>query len=86
MGIFGRVQSFEMTILTKQKESIKSIDKQLLWRAYELMQVSKSLAELYEENKDVCSKYVHSTSRGHEAIQLATGLQLTGTRLCGTLL
>jgi 2-oxoisovalerate dehydrogenase E1 component len=76
MGIFGRVQSFEMTILTKQKESIKSIDKQLLWRAYELMQVSKSLAELYEENKDVCSKYVHSTSRGHEAIQLATGLQL----------
>jgi 2-oxoisovalerate dehydrogenase E1 component len=77
MGIFGRVQSFEMAILTKQKESIKSIDKQLLWRAYELMQVSKSLAELYEENKDVCSKYVHSTSRGHEAIQLATGLQLT---------
>jgi 2-oxoisovalerate dehydrogenase E1 component len=77
MGIFGRVQSFEMAILTKQKESIKSIDKQLLWRAYELMQVSKSLAELYEEKKEICSKYVHSTSRGHEAIQLAAGLQLT---------
>ena len=77
MGIFGRVQSFEMAILTRQKQSIKSIDKQMLWRAYELMQVSKSLAELYEEKKEICSKYVHSTSRGHEAIQLAAGLQLT---------
>lgn len=34
------------------------------------------MAETYDENKQVCSKYVHSTSRGHEAIQLATALQL----------
>ncbi len=33
------------------------------------------MAEVYEANRTVC-KYVHSTSRGHEAIQLATGLQL----------
>ncbi|MBL7874061.1 MAG: tungsten formylmethanofuran dehydrogenase [Cyclobacteriaceae bacterium] len=66
-----------MAILTRQKESIKSIDKRVLWRAYELMQVSKALSELYEINKEVCSKYVHSTSRGHEAIQIAAGLQLT---------
>lgn len=34
------------------------------------------MAELYEERKDICSKYVHATSRGHEAIQLATAFQL----------
>ena len=34
------------------------------------------MAELYEERKQVCSKYVHSTSRGHEAIQLAAAFHL----------
>lgn len=33
------------------------------------------MAETYEANRPIC-KYVHSTSRGHEAIQLATALQL----------
>ncbi|HNR72636.1 MAG TPA: thiamine pyrophosphate-dependent enzyme, partial [Cyclobacteriaceae bacterium] len=32
---------------------------------------------LYDEQRDICARYVHSTSRGHEAIQLAVGLQLT---------
>lgn len=31
--------------------------------------------DIYESNRGIC-KYVHSTSRGHEAIQIATGLQL----------
>jgi 2-oxoisovalerate dehydrogenase E1 component len=31
---------------------------------------------LYEENTKVTSKYVHATSRGHEAIQIALGLHL----------
>lgn len=31
---------------------------------------------MYDENREVCSRYVHSTSRGHEAIQLATSMQL----------
>ncbi len=35
----------------------------------------KVMAETYEANRSVC-KYVHSTSRGHEAIQLATSFQL----------
>lgn len=35
----------------------------------------KKMAETYEARRDVC-KYVHSTSRGHEAIQLATAFQL----------
>ncbi len=40
------------------------------------MCTAKSMAELYEANKEVTAKYVHATSRGHEAIQLALGLQL----------
>ncbi|MBC9934752.1 tungsten formylmethanofuran dehydrogenase [Chitinophaga qingshengii] len=33
------------------------------------------MAATYEANRSIC-KYVHSTSRGHEAIQIATGMQL----------
>ncbi|MEO6253243.1 MAG: thiamine pyrophosphate-dependent enzyme [Ferruginibacter sp.] len=33
------------------------------------------MADTYEDNRQVC-KYVHSTSRGHEAIQLAAAFQL----------
>lgn len=40
------------------------------------MMVAKATADVYEENRNLC-KYVHSTSRGHEAIQLATAYQLT---------
>lgn len=61
---------------TKTKDIRPDIDKAVLLEAFELMATAKSMAELYEENKDVTSKYVHATSRGHEAIQLALGLQL----------
>ncbi|MGZ4089461.1 MAG: alpha-ketoacid dehydrogenase subunit alpha/beta [Bacteroidia bacterium] len=47
-----------------------------LKRAFELMCTAKSMAELFEANKEITAKYVHATSRGHEAIQLALGLQL----------
>jgi len=50
-------------------------DKKILLKAYELMCTSKRMAEIYDENRQLC-KYVHSTSRGHEAIQLAAGMQL----------
>ncbi|MFM7813062.1 MAG: thiamine pyrophosphate-dependent enzyme, partial [Flavobacteriales bacterium] len=40
------------------------------------MATAKTMAEKYEENAKVTSKYVHATSRGHEACQLALGLQL----------
>ena len=39
------------------------------------MMLAKAMADIYEENRSVC-KYVHSTSRGHEAIQLATAYHL----------
>lgn len=48
----------------------------VLLKAYELMHTAKSMAELYEARKEVTGKYVHATSRGHEAIQVALGLQL----------
>ncbi len=47
----------------------------ILLQAYRLMMTAKSMSETFDANRTVC-KYVHSTSRGHEAIQLATGLQL----------
>jgi 2-oxoisovalerate dehydrogenase E1 component len=40
------------------------------------MCTAKTLAEKYEAHKEITSKYVHATSRGHEAIQLALGMQL----------
>jgi 2-oxoisovalerate dehydrogenase E1 component len=57
-----------------KREQLLSSD--ILLRAFELMATAKSMAELYEENAKVTSKYVHATSRGHEACQLALGLQL----------
>ncbi len=39
------------------------------------MCTAKAMAGIYEANRQTC-KYVHSTSRGHEAIQLATAFQL----------
>lgn len=39
------------------------------------MMTARAMAEIYDANRQVC-KYVHSTSRGHEAIQLATGFLL----------
>ena len=47
----------------------------ILTSAYKLMVTAKAMCDTYDANRQVC-KYVHSTSRGHEAIQVATGLQL----------
>lgn len=40
------------------------------------MSTAKAMTEHYEANFKLVSKYVHATSRGHEAIQLAAGMQL----------
>jgi 2-oxoisovalerate dehydrogenase E1 component len=50
-------------------------DVSILLKAYSLMCQAKAMAETYEANRGIC-KYVHSTSRGHEAIQLAAAFQL----------
>jgi 2-oxoisovalerate dehydrogenase E1 component len=50
-------------------------DRATLAKAFTLMSMVQSMANTYEHNRTIC-KYVHSTSRGHEAIQIATGLQV----------
>ena len=57
--------------------SDKYLTKEILETAYSLMSSARILSDIYEENKEITSKYVHATSKGHEAIQLAIGLQLT---------
>ena len=47
----------------------------ILLKAYRLMMTAKAMAETYDANRQTC-KYVHSTSRGHEAIQIAAGFLL----------
>jgi 2-oxoisovalerate dehydrogenase E1 component len=51
------------------------MDKDLLLLAYRLMYSARIMAETYEANRPI-TKYVHSTSLGHEAIQLATAFNL----------
>lgn len=59
--------------MLKTKEEIS---KKVLAQAFKLMATAKAMTEIYEENFKFVSKYVHATSRGHEAIQIALGLQL----------
>ncbi len=53
-----------------------TIDEKTLLEAYKLMTTARSMSDKYEENAKITSKYVHACSRGHEAVQLALGLQL----------
>jgi len=48
----------------------------ILERAFTTMATAKAMATLYEDNFKVVSKYVHATSRGHEAIQIAMAMHL----------
>ena len=50
--------------------------KDILKKGFSKLCTAKAMAELYEANFKQVSKYVHATSRGHEAIQIALGLQL----------
>ncbi len=61
---------------TKSKEMNSAVGEEVLLKAFRLMCTAKTMAEKYEDNKEITSKYVHATSRGHEAIQLAVGMQL----------
>ncbi|MEP6512503.1 MAG: thiamine pyrophosphate-dependent dehydrogenase E1 component subunit alpha, partial [Parafilimonas sp.] len=51
------------------------LERTLAAKAFHIMAMARSMANIYENNRQVC-KYVHSTSKGHEAIQIAAGLQL----------
>ena len=53
-----------------------NIKKEILEKAYRLICTARSLSSIYEENKEITSKYVHATSKGHEVIQIALALHL----------
>ena len=52
------------------------MDKDILKKAFDLINKSRSMSDLFEKEKSVTSKYVHATSKGHEIIQIATALHL----------
>lgn len=60
----------------KTAKKVNKLSKENIVKAFTLMCTAKTLAEKYEANKEVTAKYVHATSRGHEAIQIAVGMQL----------
>ncbi|MCB0374691.1 MAG: tungsten formylmethanofuran dehydrogenase [Sinomicrobium sp.] len=52
------------------------MNKDILHQAFLKLCTAKAMTELYEANFKVVSKYVHATSRGHEAVQIAMAMQL----------
>src|SRR6478752_1270614 len=65
-----------ITVSSSDRISINKEFLDICVKAYRLMCTAKGMADLYDEKKEICGKYVHSTSRGHEAIQIAAGFQL----------
>ena len=63
---------------TKLQTTINTPDNHSLplEKAFRLMVTSKIMGETFEENFRLVSKYVHAVSRGHEAVQVALGMQL----------
>lgn len=57
-----------MAEATAKREKNQTVEKKTLLEAFCLMCTAKTLAEKYEANKEITSKYVHATSRGYEAI------------------
>ncbi|PHS67149.1 MAG: tungsten formylmethanofuran dehydrogenase [Flavobacterium sp.] len=55
---------------------MENINKAILKKAFKNLCTAKAMTEEYEDNFKEVSKYVHATSRGHEVIQTALGMQL----------
>jgi len=62
----------EMKEITNKQQ----LSKEILKKGFANLCTAKAMATLYEDNFKLVSKYVHATSRGHEAIQTALGMQL----------
>lgn len=54
------------------------MNQEILRTAFRIMCHARHMSSLYDNKRSVC-RYVHSTSRGHEAIQIAAALQLEKT-------
>ena len=53
-----------------------NVARSVLKRGFQLMATAKAMTECYEQHFKTVSKYVHATSRGHEAVQIGLGLHL----------
>ena len=71
--LFSIVNYFNLYICFLYKNKL---DKKLLKKAFELITVARSMSDLFEKEKSITSTYVHATSKGHETVQIAMGLQL----------
>ena len=65
-----------LTTKSQTKSFANSVSSDILLRGYYLLVTAKTMAECYEENFRFVAKYVHAVSRGHEAVQVALGMQL----------
>ena len=70
-----------MSATVSKKSSASKLESYLpdvsgIRKAFELICTARCMSDKYESNAKLTSKYVHATSRGHEAIQLALGMQL----------
>jgi len=72
------VKTFANKIIQEKINVAKKagVNKIILKKAYKLMRTARAMSDLFEANAAVTSKYVHACSRGHEAVQIALGLQL----------
>ncbi|MBL7817456.1 MAG: tungsten formylmethanofuran dehydrogenase [Saprospiraceae bacterium] len=66
-----------------QLEARTALPTDVLLRGYCLVATAKTMAETYEENFRFVAKYVHAVSRGHEAVQVALGMQLLPQDILG---
>ena len=62
----------KLTIPIKKNKASKEV----LLKGFQLFAEARAMSSLYEANFKAVSKYVHATSKGHEAIQIAAGMQL----------
>jgi 2-oxoisovalerate dehydrogenase E1 component len=76
INLVGLLKQNSLKLIAISKNYVKMLDKKILEKAFSTMATAKAMSELYEENFKIVSKYVHATSRGHEAIQIAMAMQL----------
>lgn len=57
---------------------MQKVDLEIKLRAFRDMSKARAMAQIYDDNRHI-TKYVHSTSKGHEAVQLAMAYQLKPT-------
>ncbi len=55
---------------------MNTLNNSILESAFSTMATAKAMTKLYEDNFKIVSKYVHATSRGHEAVQIALAMHL----------